>query len=194
MEWLAFVIVVLGTIYFAIHNRGFRRGLLFTILGIALLAAVGGVVGYFNDQQNEQRRQIARTLIKPDQLEITDATLSIGTLSEMKAIVANKSPHQLAELALKVTVVDCPANIFDKFDPPPPPGFEPVKKSRPEIGEPFGKCSAVGEYVVREYGLKIPSRQKRAFRGYVSFPNLPPLEQNEWSWHYSIIEIVADPD
>jgi hypothetical protein len=99
MGWLAFAILVLGTIYFAVHYRGFRRGLLFVLLGLVALAAVGGVVAWFHSQQEEHRRLVAKTLIKPE--------------------------------------------------------------------------------------------QKRAFRGYVRFDNLPPLKPNEWSWHYSIVEIVA---
>ena len=122
MEWIAFSIVVIGTIYFSIHYRRFRRGLMFTLLGVAVLAAVGGIVAYFYNQHEEQRRQVARALIKPDQIEIAEATLSIGILSEMKAVVTNNSPYHLAELALRVTVMDCPAKAFDKFDPPPPQG------------------------------------------------------------------------
>ena len=57
MAWLAFALVVLGIIYFAINYRGFRRGLLFTLLGITVL---GGVVAYFYNQQEEQRRQAER--------------------------------------------------------------------------------------------------------------------------------------
>jgi len=192
MEWLAVSIVVVGATYFAIHYRGFRRGLLFMLLGIAVLAAIGGVVGYFYDQRQDEKRRMARQLIKPDQLEISDAILSIGTLSEVKAVITNKSSFHLKELALRVTVVDCPTNFFDKFDPPSASGYEPVKKAEPGAGKSVGKCTAVGEYVAREYGLNIPSGQKRAFNGYVRFENLPPLKPNEWSWYYSVVEIVAE--
>jgi hypothetical protein len=189
MDWLALAVVVVGTVYFTIHYPGFRRGLLFALLGIVALLVLGGVVGWFHSQQEAQQRQIARALIKPDQIEITDAMLWIG--SEMKAVVTNKSPYHLADLALKVTVMDCPANVFDKFDPSPPPGFVLDRPSaEPRSGKEV-KCTAVGQYVAKEYGVNIPSGQKRAFRGYVRFDNLPPLKPNEWRWHYSIDEIVA---
>lgn len=216
MAWLAFALVVLGIIYFAINYRGFRRGLLFTLLGITVLGAVGGVVAYFYNQQEEQRRQAERhaalTLIKPNQVETTDATLSIGTYSEMKATVTNKSAYHLKELALKITVVDCPAtgttvipkaagkgdvaqmrqrsepsNPFDKIDPT----ARASKDDWSDLGVPVAKCTAIGQYIATEYALNIPSGQKRAFTGYVRLDHLPPLKPNEWSWNYSIVEVVA---
>jgi hypothetical protein len=184
--------MVLGTIYFAVHYRGFRRGLAFTLVALVALVAVGGIVGWLYSQQEEQQRQVARTLIKPEQIEITDATLSIGTYSEMKAAVTNKSPYLLVELALMVKVLDC--KYYDSANQPtaPPPGFVPDKsKDGPHAGNIVGKCTTVGQYVAREYSLNIPSGQKRAFRGYVRFDNLPPLREKEWTWHYTIQEIVA---
>jgi len=190
MGELALAIVLLGTVYFAIHYRGFRRGLIFTLLGVFVLAAVSGVVVWFYSQQEAQRRKIARTLIKSDQLEITDATLSIGTSAEMKALVTNRSPYPLKELTLEVTVIDCPTNFFDRSDSSP---LSPVKKGEEQPEKKDRKCTAVGQSVVREYWIgSIPSGQKRTFSGHARFDNLPPLKSNEWTWHYSIAEIVAD--
>jgi len=194
MGWLALAIVVIGTIYFAIHYRGFRRGLLFSAVGLLLLAAVGATIAWFHSQQEEQRRTVAKTLIKPEQIEISDATLSIGIGSELKAAITNRSSHHLAELALKVTVMDCPQNYFDKFDP-----VSEVPKGVVGEENPFtkykqaanAKCNIVGQYVVRQYGIDIPSGQKRAFSGHPYFTNLPHLKPNEWSWNYAIEEIVA---
>ncbi|MGE3915431.1 MAG: hypothetical protein AB7F78_06995 [Hyphomicrobiaceae bacterium] len=192
MDWIALSIFVLGTTYFAIQYRGFRRGLLLMLLGLVALAAVGGIYSYFHNLQQDQRRQVALSIIAPNQIELAEAALSLGVPSEMKAVVANNSPHQLAELAVRVTVMDCPAKVFDKVYPPQT-GDESVKKGDPwaEFRTQGAKCAAVGQDVARHYGLNVPSGQKRAFRGYVRFDNLPPLKPNEWSWRYSIVEIVA---
>ena len=194
MEWMAFSALVLGTFYFVIHYRGFRRTLTFTILGVVVLAVVGGIVSYLFDQQAQQRRQVASLLIKPNQIEIADAKLSIGISAELKAVVTNKSPYDLAELALMVTVMDCPGNAFYESAPPPPSGYVLEKQGEQSSEKNSVKCNAVGEYVARDYGINIPKGQKRAFEGYVHFYNLPPLKPNEWSWHYSIVEIVAVRD
>jgi len=53
MAWLAFAIVVLGAICSAINYRGFRRVLMFTLLGIAVLAAAGEIVANFYNQLEE---------------------------------------------------------------------------------------------------------------------------------------------
>jgi hypothetical protein len=190
MEWLAFAILAVGVTYFAIHYRGFRRGLLFTLLGIVVLAAIGGVVAYFYSKHEDEKHRIAGQLIKPDQVEIADAALSLDDITSQVS-VTNKSPFLLKDLALRVTVLDCPSNVFDKFDPQMPSGLAGTKGDLLPA-KPAGKCTAVGEDVAKEYGLNIPSGQKRAFKRYVSFRNLPPLKPKEWSWHYSIVEVVAD--
>lgn len=202
MEWLALSIAFLGTIYFAIHYRGFRRGLLYVVGGLAGLGVIGGLVAWYNNHQSEERRRVASTLIEHGQIEIADAKLSLGITSELSAVVTNRSGHDLAELSLKVIVTDCPRNLFaDLIPPQPPSGFvlDPKtgspEKSRANPFDQFDKskdapkCGIVGQDLVRAYSIDVPRGQKRAFKAYVSLRNLP--EMKEWSWHYTIEQIVA---
>ena len=137
MEWLAFSIALLGTIYFAIHYRGFRRGLMYAVGGVVTLAAIAAIYFWNDNRRTEAQRQIASKLIRPDQIEILDAKLALGVAPQLSGTVINRSSHALAELAVKVVVTDCPntnpfalyvplkpptgtkkANFFDQFDEP----------------------------------------------------------------------------
>jgi hypothetical protein len=108
MEWLALSIALLGTIYFAIHYRGFRRGLMYAVGGVVTLAAMTAIYFWNDNRQTAGRRQIASTLIRPDQIEILDAKLALGVAPQLSGTVINRSSHALAELAVKVAVTDCP--------------------------------------------------------------------------------------
>lgn len=113
MEWLALSISLLGTIHFAIHYRGFRRVLMYATGGMVVLAALAATVILYNNHQREDRRQVASTLIRPDQIEILDAELTLGTFPQLRGNAINRSGYELAELAVKVTVTDCPQNLFE---------------------------------------------------------------------------------
>ncbi|MCC3246753.1 hypothetical protein LG047_15750 [Methylocystis sp. WRRC1] len=95
--------------------------------------------------------------------------LALGTVPQITGTVTNKSPYELKEMEIKVVVSDCPG-IFD------------------DIG-PEAKCGIVGESKEWIYSINSPRGQKRAFKSYVSLPNLP--EMKEWSWRYSIEQVIA---
>ena len=78
MEWLACSIAFVATIYFTIHHRGFRRGLMFVAGGLVALVAAWVIYLWHDNLQTEVRRQIASKLIGPDQIEILDAKLALG--------------------------------------------------------------------------------------------------------------------
>ncbi|MCC3246755.1 hypothetical protein LG047_15760 [Methylocystis sp. WRRC1] len=75
MEWLALSIAFVATIYFAIHYRGFRRGLLFLAAGAVVLAAMAAIYFWNDSRQTEARRQIASKLISREQIIISNAQL-----------------------------------------------------------------------------------------------------------------------
>ena len=108
MEWLAFSIACVATIYFAIHYRGFRRGLMFVAGGLVALSAAWVIYFWHDDRQTEARRQIASKLIRPDQIGVLDAKLALGSFPQLNGTIINRSDHELAELAIKTVVSDCP--------------------------------------------------------------------------------------
>lgn len=108
MEWLAFSIACVATIYFAIHYRGFRRGLMFVAGGVIALAAAAVIYFWNDNRQTEARRQIASKLIRLDQIRVLDAKLALGSFAEMSGTIVNRSDFELLGLAIKVVVSDCP--------------------------------------------------------------------------------------
>ena len=202
MEWVALSITFLGLIYFGIHYRGFRRGLLYVTLGLVALGAVGGLVAWYNNYRTEERRRAASTLIDSRQIEIIDAKLALGVVPSLTGVVANKGLFPLRELSLKVTVSDCPPNLFSDLIPKPPPGYVLDPPNDASAGEnPFAKykraqdaakCGVVGQDVATIYSINVPEGQKRAFQAYISLPNLPQMK--EWSWQYSIERVEARID
>ncbi len=129
MEWLAFSIACVATIYFAIHYRGFRRGLMFVAGGVVALSAAWAIYFWHDNRQTEARRQIASKLIRLDQIEILDAKLALGSSPKVSGTIVNRSDHELSELAIKVWVSDCPPYKKDEWSefkyvsqPPEPHG------------------------------------------------------------------------
>ncbi|MDP3552825.1 hypothetical protein [Methylocystis sp.] len=211
MEWLAFSIACVATIYFAIHYRGFRRGLMFVAGGVIALAAAAAIYFWNDNRQTEARRQIASKLIRLDQIRVLDAKLALGSFAEMSGTIVNRSDFELSGLTIKVVVSDCPrykANYFDRFDDaqaPEPHGdaTAPAQSQdhkaapNPEHGpwEEYQKeqdgaqCGIVGEGVAHLYSIDVPKGQKRAFETHVTLPKLP--EMKKWSWRYSIEGPIA---
>lgn len=108
MEWLALSIAFVATVYFAIHYRGFRRGLMFVAGGLVALSVAWVIYWWHDNQQTEARRQIASKLIRPDQIGVLDAKLALGSFPQLSGTIINRSDHELAELAIKTVVSDCP--------------------------------------------------------------------------------------
>ena len=76
MEWVAFAIVALGTTYFAVHYRGFRRGLLFALVGlIALVVVCGAFIWLENEQYSQEHRDPREVPI----LRTLNACQNVGT-------------------------------------------------------------------------------------------------------------------
>lgn len=170
MAWLALAVALLGLIYFSIAYEGFRRILIrVAIIGTAVIAALGLFVWgaiTVDEQRRDADARVARSLVSPDQVTISDATLKLSDFSELSAIVTNNSGYEIQSLTLKVTIRDCPS-----------------------LNDARKRCDVIGEASATDYGLTIPARQKRAFEAYPRFDNLPNVK--EWSWSYTIGEIRA---
>ena len=159
MGLLVAVIVLLIIIYFATVSSGFRIFLL-----VALAASLP--LGYLWYQQsaresaeNERRLSIARSLVKPSDLEMTDSRLTPPsypglTLWNIYGVIKNNSNYEIESLALTIEVTNCDASDSN--------------------------CVVVGSGTARRDFLRIPKGQARAFN--VNFPleNLPKLEK--WKW------------
>jgi hypothetical protein len=165
MGWIFVTAVFLVIVFLSVRYRAFRRGLLITAIGVLALGAVGGVVAYLYDQQEEREQQRLMRLIKDDDLKFERLTLSQSSaLSEfwdLKGNVTNLSRHTLERFALRIEVHNCPED---------------------------NQCVVVGEDDASAW-IEVPPNQMRTFSSLVSLRNLPELEN--WKWFYSIIEIRA---
>lgn len=173
MALLTFFLVVIAVLYFAIHFPRFRRGVFITLGIVFGLGALGGLYLWAENENANAKRERSKNLIKLNEIAITDATLSLGSLGKLQATVTNNSRYTLTDITLNVSVTDCPA----KGLVPPAVVF---------------KCTIVGESNASEYSISIPPGQRRAIDTYVSFSNLPDLKPEGWSWSYSIVEVRAE--
>lgn len=159
MGLLVAVIALFVIIYFAVVSSGFR------ILVLIVLAA-SLPLGYFWYQQSakesadtERRLSVARSLVKPSDLEMTDSKLTPPSYPGLSmwniyGVIKNNSDYEVESIALTIEVTNC-----DSFD---------------------SNCVVVGSGIARRDFLRIPKGQARAFN--VNFPleNLPKLEK--WKW------------
>ena len=162
MGLIVAVIAILVIIYFATVSSGFRIFLL-----VVLAASLP--LGYFwyhqsakESAENERRLSIARSLVKPPDLEMTDSKLTPPSypglsLWNIYGVIKNNSNYEIESLALTIEVTNC-----DAYD---------------------SNCVVVGSGIARRDFLRIPKGQARAFN--VNFPleNLPKLEK--WKWRIS---------
>jgi hypothetical protein len=159
MGLLVAVIVLFAIIYLAAVSSGFR-----IVLLVVLAAALP--LGYFWYHQSakesadqERKLSIARSLVKPSDLEITDSKLTPPsypglTLWNFYGVIKNNSDYEIESMALTIEITNCDAGDSN--------------------------CVVVGSGIARRDFLRIPRGQARAFD--VNFPleNLPKLEK--WKW------------
>ncbi len=162
MGFLVAIIALSAIVYLAVISSGFR-----VFLFAVLVASVP--LGYFWYQQsakesadNERRLSIARSLVKPSDLEMTDSKLTPPsypglTLWNIYGVIKNNSKYEIESMALTIEVTNCDASDSN--------------------------CVVVGSGIARRDFLRIPVGQARAFN--VNFPleNLPKLEK--WKWRIS---------
>lgn len=140
------------------------------LLGITGLVVVGGVLvfaaAYWMEQQDRREREIAKTRIGNNEVELVDLVLQPGYGSGAYKLVGrlrNKSTqYALAELRLQITMRDC---------------------------SPTGTCEVVGESDERIYAA-VPPGQARDLDESVRFSGLQKA-RGEHVWDYRLTETVG---
>jgi hypothetical protein len=159
MGLLVAAIAVLVIVYFATVSAGFR-----IVLLVAVAAALPlGYLWYLQSEKQsadiESRLTIARSLVKPTDLEMTDSRLTPPsypglTLWNIYGVIKNNSSYEIESIALTIELTNCDASDSN--------------------------CVVVGSGVARRDFLRIPIGQARAFDVNFPFENLPKLEK--WKW------------
>ena len=153
MGLFGFIILVACLIAF-FQFPAFRK-----FIGLLVVLAVLAVV--VNSAKQDQKK----TLIKADQIELTDLRLSSGSYSStLSGKLKNNSPYKLQFLSVEVTAYDCPTDILDD------------------------KCVAIGQSTVTDW-VEVPPNQLRTFSGSALFHNMPTPKVFKWT--YTIKEITA---
>lgn len=166
MGWVAFSIVLVGFTYLALRFPEFRRVLRWIAIGAVLLVLGFFVILFFIDLKEARRREAARSMIKPEQVELVAPVMTISFGSGMiTGRVKNGSPYPLKSFQFAVQVTECPTT---------------------------GECQVIGEDRDVSVFLDVPSLQVREFSGYAALSGTPiPASFN---WTYEIREVEADID
>lgn len=162
MGLLVAVIVLFAIIYLAAVSSGFRIFLLVALAAALPLGYLWYLQSVKESADQERRLSIARNLVKPTDLEMTDSKLTPPSypgliLWNFYGVIKNNSSYEVESLALTIEVTNCNADDSN--------------------------CVVVGSGIARRDFLRIPKGQARAFN--VNFPleNLPKLEK--WNWRIS---------
>ena len=134
-------------------------------LVIVVVALIGGVIWYTVEQGNKKAR-LARSLIKPSEVELRDFTLGreYGSFKLTGNVKNLSSKYTLLEIIVAVRVYDCPTEKI---------GLD---------------CEVIGERTER-LSATTPPGQVRNFNKSVWFSNMPEINNFEWS--YKIKSITA---
>lgn len=162
MGLLVAIIAVLVIIYFATISSSFRIFLLVALAAALPLGYLWYLQSAKQSAENESRLNIARSLVKPADLEMTDSKLTPPsypglTMWNFYGVIKNNSNYEIESIALTIEVTNC--------------------------NDDDSNCVVVGSGIARRDFLRIPKGQARAFD--VNFPleNLPKLEK--WKWRIS---------
>jgi hypothetical protein len=153
MTWIAAIVVVAALVWLSLKSPGFR----IFLLAAAVLAGAG--VWWFGER-SEERAKLADELIKPSEVQLSDLSLrdSIGTRKVFTGRIKNLSTtYTLSAIALELTAYDCPDREITK------------------------SCDIIGQADVTA-GARVPPGQVRSFEQYVSFFNMPPARNFQWSY------------
>ena len=163
MVWLFLSVVLLVAVYLAVQFPAFRKAVGVCLALLVIVVAAGAGWLYYENLEDQKRRELSRRLTSPNEISITDAVLGQTYGSwKVKGNVTNHSSHELSGLTLKIKVQDCPISS--------------------------GRCTTIGENDVSTY-LSVPPNQMRAFEQYVSLHDMPTL--TKWQWSYDIREVRA---
>ncbi len=167
MWWLIGFLVVVIAIWLLVVSKTFR------IVAIAVIVFVVGGVYAWSEYQERQTR-IAQSLIKHEEIEIRDLSLSKGQFSSyrLSGSLKNLNPsYTLSSMRLNLTFYDCPTEGGDK-------------------SEDWVDCEIIGEQPVSLF-LTVPPGQVRGFGTSVYVSNLPKMK-GRFTWGYFIESTRAD--
>ena len=151
------ILVFLGLAYPAFGKFALIAG------GILALVFVIFIVWTLSESSHQQ--QVAKSLISPDQISITNLRLSKGfSLYQLSGEVTNNSSHELTDLTFAVKAYDCPGNTITS------------------------DCQTVGEDDNVSTYIDVPPGQVRSLNNvaYVNLDNMPPIK-GTFLWSYNIV-------
>ncbi len=167
MWWLIGFLVVVIAIWLLVVSKTFR------IVAIAVIVfVVGGVYAWLKYQERQNR--IAQSLIKHEEIEIRDLSLSKEQFSgyRLSGSLKNLNPsYTLNSMRLNLTFYDCPTEGGAK-------------------SEDWVECEIIGEEQAF-VSLTVPPGQVRGFGRSVYVSNLPKIK-GRFTWAYSIESTRAD--
>ncbi len=163
MQWLIGSVALAMFIILAFRFSQSRRALLATCGVIAILAAAATGLVLHESRQSDERSRLARDLIKPAEIGISDTTLTYEYGSwHLRGTLVNHSGHGIAGLTLHVSVQDC-------SEPP--------------------ACKTIGEKDASIVGIDIAPRRTGRFALKVYLPDMPMPTAMKWS--YEIKQVRA---
>jgi len=162
VAWIVGIAVVCFAVWLLVVSPKFRISAL-----IALLLAGGGI--WWVIHSREEAARILATLIKPSEVEITDATLwnEYGSHKIVGAVRNLSGRHSLASFSLHITAFDCPS---DAITP---------------------DCNTIGDKTV-SVRVSVPPGQVRKFDESAYFPNMPKARVFKWSYTLQDVRAQAD--
>lgn len=156
MQWIAAAIILVALIYFVLQFAEFRRFVKWigaAVMVVLVLVSAIFVAEYIDD---EKKRELAKALIKLDEIEVSDAYLTLKNgLATVKGRVRNKSLYELSSFDLVIQIKDC-RKVED--------------------------CDVVGEAIQSVY-LSVPAGQVRQLDEVISFTGTPELRRMEWTYY-----------
>lgn len=141
------------------------------VIGKLAVGAVGLFVlmlayFYYSDHQDAKRREYARTLIRPEQLELQNFQLGFddfGTGRITGRVVNRGQDHTLRSLKLRVRIEDCVAE---------------------------NECVVIAEETPGFFYINVPPGQARDVSSSI-YPSPRPSFRGKWRWGYGIDQIEA---
>jgi len=163
MTW-AILLIIVVVAAFAIPKFGKAMLGLGGIL--LILVAVGAVVLYEMDRRQKAERGVAKTRIKPNEVELVDLAFRPGSGTGSYTLVGrtrNRSTqYTLSEVRLRLTMRDCTGS---------------------------NDCEIVGETEKSLY-TSVPPGQARDLDEYVHFSGMRQ-PRGKYQWEYQIVEVLG---
>lgn len=163
MQWVIGTVALLIFVLLAFRFAQSRRSLYATLAVFAIIAAAAGAFMLFEYEQNEKRIQAVEQRIKPDDVDLTDATFAqeYGRW-QFRGTLVNPTEHRITGLTLRVTVQEC-------VDP--------------------AACETVGEADASTVGIDVAPGETERFDLRVNLPDM--ATPRAMKFDYKLLELRA---